>query len=543
MLSYARSNIQGGSPLRLNPTVDNQIWHVGGYEQAEFIEALSFSTIDGSNKPSAGNISNACRHGRLTETEILEWVTQSGGYIPLKNPTKDGVLQGGIRLLVLERLLYQPASFDIKKETYLAIEQRFHLPENTLYALSDVSGLSTYALDIDDDTGALKSLTMVIKASQKFQVGNYGLAFSHDFSTGLSTGILHGTGVTGQGLDYPQWEKYPAAEIFEYINTVHRLWTHPLILPVTLLQHHIARTDFFCTIHLANQHTDVQHQLGTMRAGRLDGLEVRNIALDLPVQEAKLNLRDLTVKMSSLMFECIWFCVVSDWQCSCLKSLNEIIREMKEMKMIPKRTNEIQVRIRNLTASAESIKRNNNSMRDNGQADMNVLYSIISQVDNRLNAKMAAASSRDSAAMKTLAFLATLFLPGTFIASIFSTGMFNWKVDPDKSAEGRVVSEYFWIYWVFAIPLTIAVGVGWWLWWNWEKKHFDRDFSTEIEVLGGEETKSGLLDALQAKLGAQKYSVGRPPDGKSSRASYFFSDLKSAARRRVGMKEVNPSGV
>jgi hypothetical protein len=329
--------------------------------------------IDGSNKPIVGNLTNACRHGRLTETEILEWVTQSGGYIPMKNPAKDGVLQGGIRLLVFERLLYQPASFDIKKETYLAIEQHFHLPENTLYALSDVSGLSTYALDIDEDIGTLKSLTMVIKASQKFQVGNYGLAFSHDFTTGLSTGILHGTGVTGQGLDYPLWEKYPAAEIFEHVNTMHRLWAHPLILPVALLQHHIARTDFFCTIQLANQHTDVQHQLGTMRAGRLDGLEVRNIALDLPVQEAKLNLRDLTVKMSNLMFECIWFCVVSDWQCSCLKSLNEMIREMKEMKMIPKRTNEIQVRIRNLVASAESIKRNNNSMRDNGQADMNVV--------------------------------------------------------------------------------------------------------------------------------------------------------------------------
>lgn len=173
------------------------------------------------------------------------------------------------------------------------------------------------------------------------------------------------------------------------------------------------------------------------------------------------------------------------------------------------------------------------------------MYSIISQVDNRLNAKMAAASSRDSAAMKTLAFLATLFLPGTFIASIFSTGMFNWKVDPDKSAEGRVVSEYFWIYWVFAIPLTIAVGVGWWLWWNWEKKHFDHDFSTEIEVLGGEETKSGLLDALQAKFGARgekKDLVREQSKGRWERVTYL-SDLKSAARRRVGVKEVSSSGV
>jgi Mg2+ and Co2+ transporter CorA len=49
---------------------------------------------------------------------------------------------------------------------------------------------------------------------------------------------------------------------------------------------------------------------------------------------------------------------------------------------------------------------------------------------------MAAASSRDSAAMKTLAFLTTLFLPGTFIATVFSTGMFNWQGDSKDSGDG-----------------------------------------------------------------------------------------------------------
>lgn len=37
-------------------------------------------------------------------------------------------------------------------------------------------------------------------------------------------------------------------------------------------------------------------------------------------------------------------------------------------------------------------------------------------MDNRLTAKMAAVSSRDGSAMKTLAFMTTLFLPGTFVA-------------------------------------------------------------------------------------------------------------------------------
>ena len=44
------------------------------------------------------------------------------------------------------------------------------------------------------------------------------------------------------------------------------------------------------------------------------------------------------------------------------------------------------------------------------------LYSLVAQIDNHLNAKMAASTQLDSLAMKTLAFMATLFLPGTFVA-------------------------------------------------------------------------------------------------------------------------------
>lgn len=40
----------------------------------------------------------------------------------------------------------------------------------------------------------------------------------------------------------------------------------------------------------------------------------------------------------------------------------------------------------------------------------------MTQTDNHLNATLAAAATRDSSAMKTLAFLTALFLPGTYVA-------------------------------------------------------------------------------------------------------------------------------
>lgn len=319
------------------------------------------------------DVASSCRHGTLVDDEILDWVTQSGDYVPLNSLDTSNTLRGGIRLLILERSYYQPPSFDIKKETFLAIEKQFDLPENTLLAFSNECGMSTHFLDIDERTGTLKRLSMIIKTHQKFQVGNYGLAFSHDFVTGVSSGILHGTGVTEYGYDYNMWGKQAAAEVFEHIKAAHHTWTHPLCLPAALLQHHLLRTDYFCTVILSNRGMEVQRQLGTVRTGRLFGQQARDIATELPVQQAKISLRELTVSMSSLTFDAIWFCSVSDWQCSCLKLFLEVLDEMEGL---DKGLKGARLMRTNLSSLADSIKRHNNGMKENSQADMSVVRAL-----------------------------------------------------------------------------------------------------------------------------------------------------------------------
>lgn len=58
----------------------------------------------------------------------------------------------------------------------------------------------------------------------------------------------------------------------------------------------------------------------------------------------------------------------------------------------------------------------------------------MSQREARLNLEIAGeqrriahASKRDSTAMKTISLLGTLFLPGTFLASVFSMTFFNFQ--------------------------------------------------------------------------------------------------------------------
>jgi hypothetical protein len=44
------------------------------------------------------------------------------------------------------------------------------------------------------------------------------------------------------------------------------------------------------------------------------------------------------------------------------------------------------------------------------------LYSFVAQTDNRLSARLAAVAGRDSTSMKILAFITTIFLPGSYVA-------------------------------------------------------------------------------------------------------------------------------
>lgn len=62
--------------------------------------------------------------------------------------------------------------------------------------------------------------------------------------------------------------------------------------------------------------------------------------------------------------------------------------------------------------------------------------------------------------MKTLAAVTVLFLPGTFVASLFAMPLFRWDVDATSS----IVSRHFWIYWAVMIPLTVATVLAWILW-------------------------------------------------------------------------------
>ncbi|KAF2650926.1 hypothetical protein K491DRAFT_696890 [Lophiostoma macrostomum CBS 122681] len=94
------------------------------------------------------------------------------------------------------------------------------------------------------------------------------------------------------------------------------------------------------------------------------------------------------------------------------------------------------------------------------QAQQSAVYNFLAQRDARLQRDLAGisgqisqAAKRDSSAMKGIAILTMVFLPGTYIATFFTMPIL------DFTAHSRVPSadRAFWLYWSITVPLTVMV--------------------------------------------------------------------------------------
>ncbi|KAH9203582.1 hypothetical protein DL95DRAFT_142809 [Leptodontidium sp. 2 PMI_412] len=132
-----------------------------------------------------------------------------------------------------------------------------------------------------------------------------------------------------------------------------------------------------------------------------------------------------------------------------------------------KSSNQLTGHVNFLISSRKNLFLRLQNLQRRSQTQLAFTYNILAQRDNKLNIEVARdskvialASSRDSSAMKTVAILTIAFLPGTFVASFFAMPLFNWQAN----SSGEIIGPHFWVYWVFAIPLTgLVLGI-WGVW-------------------------------------------------------------------------------
>ncbi|KAK7416467.1 hypothetical protein QQX98_005171 [Neonectria punicea] len=100
------------------------------------------------------------------------------------------------------------------------------------------------------------------------------------------------------------------------------------------------------------------------------------------------------------------------------------------------------------------------------QVQIEALVNLIGQHDSINNTDIALSSHRDASSMKTLAVVTMFFLPGSFIAALFSTPCFDWdSVNmSDESSIGVASTPQFSLYWAITIPMTVITFLLYFAW-------------------------------------------------------------------------------
>ncbi|KAI1427164.1 hypothetical protein F5Y12DRAFT_783501 [Xylaria sp. FL1777] len=88
--------------------------------------------------------------------------------------------------------------------------------------------------------------------------------------------------------------------------------------------------------------------------------------------------------------------------------------------------------------------------------EIQLAFNTVAQHDASTSVKIGLATQSDSLTMKSIALVTLTFLPPTFVCAIFSMSFFNYSTD-----SGWVLSDKFWVYWVFAVPTTLLTAVAW----------------------------------------------------------------------------------
>ncbi|RFU25337.1 hypothetical protein B7463_g11005, partial [Scytalidium lignicola] len=198
------------------------------------------------------------------------------------------------------------------------------------------------------------------------------------------------------------------------------------------------------------------------------------------VDPSKLDLEALTRDLTSLT-SCIGNTeIICKHELRCFETLTQLCQ-----KLAPKMDGgssslqaQMEERIKLLSQRTHSMLDLTTSHEKRIGAQIQTIYSLLSQRDNKQNIAIAEASRniaentfndsyemrriamharRDSIDMRVIAAVTLIFLPGTFTATLFSTTFFNFSSAPNP----KVVSHWVWLYWVVTVSLTLVVLGAW----------------------------------------------------------------------------------
>ncbi|KAF4977947.1 hypothetical protein FZEAL_5595 [Fusarium zealandicum] len=370
---------------------------------------------------------------------------------------------------------FTPDVISLPYECYRNMAGTFKLPTRAIEASAAVGPLFWSSEDHDDDDPHLQIIYRKADVRKKGKTRGWEMMLSYSFKTNITSGYVKGTPTSY------------VVEALEHLKGCATQVAHPMLLPV-----------IFYSLALGPINDAKQ------RATR-DWLRRVEHALHLDPQKARMEetLERVPVDVDSLSKELVechasairrppraYQCVANELESAmqgfwtrwtAVEQSNLTAAETAERKMAAKLHKSMLSRIHFYKVKLTALENYIHTSLERLKVQREELSNMISQRDAKFNIEMAReqrriahASKRDSTAMKTLSFIGALFLPGTFLATVFGTSFFKFE---DNASP---VSRELWIFFAVTVPVTVLVVV-FWIWYEAQQRKGDADLERDIE--------------------------------------------------------------
>ncbi|KAK7749321.1 hypothetical protein SLS62_008290 [Diatrype stigma] len=456
------------------------------YEDTRYLEIFNYSDES----------MNSCAEHPLEQHEFENFLNQrymaiQGAFEPPR--LEEGVtLLDGIRLVIQKNAkqdnTFSPNFITLEPAVYESMVRTWHLPLRAIEGSSLVGPFFSCAYDQDEEDPHLHIIFRKSDVRKKGKTRGWEIMLSYSFASGVTTGYVKGTSSSDIN------------DSLEHLKACRAEAGHPLLLPVIILSHDLSETSDVRQRSARDWLRRLENAI-TMR----DEIDRSEVYTDFDVDGIN---RDLVECHSQVLWKRpqAYQEIVKDFRAA-LKLYEDRVRPERFARVLRALHGSVQARLDFYRAKLAGMEHYAHTTLERLHIQRQALYNIMAQKESKLNLEMAAqqrrlahASKRDSTAMKTLSLLGAVFLPGTFLASVFSMTFFDFGPDDsgnDPPNAGATVSKFVWIYFVITIPLTVLIVGSWWF----LDRRRERRYALEDEDIerGIERLETDILAVMRKK--------------------------------------------
>ncbi|KAK3361702.1 hypothetical protein B0T24DRAFT_113334 [Lasiosphaeria ovina] len=378
----------------------------------------------------------------------------------------------GVRLLLQKNArhpeTFSPRHISMEPKDYKAMIDGLHLPRLAIETTSVVGPYFWSGLHLDDDGNHY--LHMVFRKSDVRKKGytrGWELTLSHEFRTGITTGFAKGT---------------PSSSLSDLVNHLKACSSelgHALLLPLLQFGYESSPAVDAKQRDARQWLRLLEHAIAMRDDDLLDGS-------DRYLGEGVVDFNAINRDLVECQSQVLWKRPTS--YLSIISSLEETARLF--MQMLPAERKTVAVdKFQVAMASRLGLYRKRwdgievyaSTTMQRLEIQRSALYNLIAQKESKLSLQMAGeqrrlahSSKHEVGATKGISLLGAVLLPGTFLASLFSTSFFDFH---DATSITSTASPTFWFYWAVTIPLTLLVVALYFVWEKNREKRYAREDS------------------------------------------------------------------